>query len=523
MTAAVPQHNSALKEIQTVVRHTSVYGVGNIIAKVLGFLLLPVYTRYLNPRDYGLLEILDLSMSLFGMFLAMGLGPALLRSYAAADSEQEKRSVLSTGFLFAAVTGLATFCLGVGFIGPVSSIVLGPDVPSKYLLLAFIAFALSYIAAPTRFYFRALEASGTLVFVDTISSFCILGLNILFIAGLKIGPAGILWSSILADVGWMVLWAVVFYRIGFHYSRSHLRELLRFGLPLIFSNLAMFVLNFADRFFLQHLRSLEVVGLYAVGYKFGFMVNYLFVQPFVVMWQSRMYAIESHPEANAIFAQIFALYSALLTWVALGLALLTPEILRLMVDAKFFGAGSVAPVVGLAYVVCGVGLYVQTGMFLAGRTKLIGVISAVTAPLSLGINYVLIKYFGMAGGAWATLISFLIIGAGSYWFSQRVHPLGLPIRRVALTMALATALYLAGSRLSVRSSVDVPLKLAMLGAFPVMLWQFRIVSHAEKAILRAARDKARGKLARYAGAALRRSEPVMLRQPRYPRRDGGST
>src|SRR4051794_36113817 len=51
-------------EIQTAVRHTAVYGVGSIVIKVLSFLMLPFYTHYLTPADYGVLEILDLSMSL---------------------------------------------------------------------------------------------------------------------------------------------------------------------------------------------------------------------------------------------------------------------------------------------------------------------------------------------------------------------------------------------------------------------------------------------------------------------------
>ena len=67
------QTGSVAAEIQTAVRHSAVYGLGAVLAKVLGFLLLPVYTRYLGPNDYGVLELLDVSMSLLGMFLNMGI------------------------------------------------------------------------------------------------------------------------------------------------------------------------------------------------------------------------------------------------------------------------------------------------------------------------------------------------------------------------------------------------------------------------------------------------------------------
>jgi hypothetical protein len=73
--------DNILQEIRTAVRHMAVYGAGNIMVKALGFLMLPFYTRYPSPKDYGVLEILDLSMSVFALVLNMGLTPAFLRVF----------------------------------------------------------------------------------------------------------------------------------------------------------------------------------------------------------------------------------------------------------------------------------------------------------------------------------------------------------------------------------------------------------------------------------------------------------
>src|SRR5689334_11004381 len=119
---------SVTKEVQTAVRHGAVYGVGNMLIKVLGFVMLPFYTHYLNPRDYGVLEILDLSMSMLGMFLNMGMTAALLRCYTAASGAEEKRKAVSTAFLFVAATGLFTFIAGFKLIAPASAMLVGPEV-----------------------------------------------------------------------------------------------------------------------------------------------------------------------------------------------------------------------------------------------------------------------------------------------------------------------------------------------------------------------------------------------------------
>src|SRR5215469_10072550 len=99
MLETAQQPNTTLREIGTAVRHSAVYGLGNILAKAFGFLMLPLYTHYLTPSDIGLFEIMDLSISLFGMVLQMGIAPALLRSYAAAPSLGEKNKAVSTVFI----------------------------------------------------------------------------------------------------------------------------------------------------------------------------------------------------------------------------------------------------------------------------------------------------------------------------------------------------------------------------------------------------------------------------------------
>ena len=93
------------------------------------------------------------------------------------------------------------FLLSLGFVRPVSAFVFGPTVSSKYLLLSFSSFILGYIANLPRTYLRAREASGTFVLLDTLSILATLVMNVVFIAALKIGLAGILWSGLLVNIG----------------------------------------------------------------------------------------------------------------------------------------------------------------------------------------------------------------------------------------------------------------------------------------------------------------------------------
>jgi O-antigen/teichoic acid export membrane protein len=500
MMIETEQHkNALLGEIVTAIRHGVVYGLGSVVAKALGFLMVPFYTRHLSPQDYGALEILDLSMSVVGMLLNGGMTTALLRYYSAGPTLSEKNKAVSTALLFALIIGALTFAAGVPMIPRVSSLLLGPGIPSTYLLMAFSSLILAYIANVPRTYLRALEASTAFVTVDTASLVLMLVLNIYFIAVLKIGVVGILLSSVIgAALNAIILSVWTIRKTGLGFSRWLFEHMMGFGLPLIFSNLALFTLNFADRFFLKAFQSLDVVGIYAVGYKFGYMLNYLIHQPFFVMWQGRMYEIHKQPDHRVIFGQIFILYSLLLTYAGLALAIFSPEIVHFMVGPSFSQSAQVIPVVTLAYVFCGIGYFNQLGMFLSHRTRIIGILSIGAAVLNLGLNYVLIQKAGMMGAAWATLVSFAVMAVASFICSQRVYRLPLAGGRAMMALGVAIALYLISVNwMPANLALTVLAKCCLLIAYPVFLWKGRILAPSEVSTLRLMKENALAKSGLY--------------------------
>ena len=459
-------------EIATALRHSFVYGVGGVLVKGVGFFLLPLYTHYLSPPDYGLLEVLEVSISLLAMFLNMGVTAALLRYYGAAETESQKRKVVGSIFLFSLALSAVVFLGGSLMARPATTLLLGAGVPTIYLFLAFSAFLIAYIANVPYTTLRAKEASVTITALDIGTALGMILLNIYFIAFLKASVMGMLLSRLIINtinIAVLIKWTSRELFGGMDWSL--LRRVIGFGAPLVFSNLTMFTLNFSDRFFLQRFQSLEIVGIYSVGYKFGYMLNFLLLQPFNMMWQTRMYIVHRRPDHVKVFSQVFVLYSALLIFAGLGMAVFGPELMARMVDSRYAAGVAVIPVVSLSYVFLGVGYYLQLGMFLASRTGLVGIVSTVAAAINLAANYFLIMHFGMMGAAWATVLGFLAVAAGSYYYSQRVCPLHLPVYRMARALAVAGAVYLI-SRVLPASSLPIALllKSALIATFPVLLW-----------------------------------------------------
>src|SRR5262249_15105260 len=118
----------------------------------------------------------------------------------------------------------------------------------------------------------------------------------------------------------------------------------------------------------------------------------------------------------------------------------------------------------------GTGYYLQLGMFLTSRTGLIGIVSLVATALNLSANYFLIIHFGMIGAAWATVIGFLTIAVGSYFCSERVSRLELPVGRVARVLGVAAAVYLLARFLPSPLASMLLIKCALVAGFPGLLW-----------------------------------------------------
>ena len=76
--------------VKNIARHSLIYGVADILNRSIGFLLIPLYTHYLTPADYGTLELLDLTSYIVGMLAAMGVSNSVVRFYYE-FSDQEKK------------------------------------------------------------------------------------------------------------------------------------------------------------------------------------------------------------------------------------------------------------------------------------------------------------------------------------------------------------------------------------------------------------------------------------------------
>ncbi|MCZ6801160.1 MAG: oligosaccharide flippase family protein, partial [Nitrospirae bacterium] len=269
-------------------KHSAIYGAGQVLSRLASFLLLPVYTSYLRPGDYGVIAILDIVGNMLGILLAIAITAAVNRYHFEEKDEIKQSQVWWTGLTFLVITTTAIVVpLWLGR-ETLADLTLGSTVDHGefyYSLILPTFFFSSLVQLPSS-YLRIRKWSGTFVGITLVRLVFNIGLNVYFLAVLHLGITGILLGNLITEgLNALVLLAILCSNLrAYKFHLPLLGRLINFGGPLIITSLLATLMHGADRFLLRIFLDMEQVGVYSVAYTIGQGVNSLCLLPFTMIW-----------------------------------------------------------------------------------------------------------------------------------------------------------------------------------------------------------------------------------------------
>jgi len=425
-----------VKEISRLAKHSAIYGLSNVLGKAIGFLLIPLYTHYIHPADYGILELLDLSVNIIGMFVGMGLSSAVAKFYYDYSDLESRRKVVSSALFTMAFLSGVMVLLCWPFSSLIAGRVLGSETLSSYVRISLVTFALNSVLEIPLTYIRAREQSLFYCIVALIRLAVSLGLNIYFIVFLHLGILGILYSGLIVSTlvsVYLVFWCIRDAGICLDFKMA--KAMILFGAPLILNSLGMFVINFGDRFVLKSTASLADVGVYSLGYKIGMgMMSFLVGQPFFLIWSVRRYGLVKEENGLDKYGQVFLFYMLLLLVLWLGLCAFSQEMMLVLAPPEYRGAGIIMPLIALGYLFREMSDFFRGAFMIKNKTHMIGTITIVVSIYCV-INYLIFipLYHGM-GAAIATVSTFVFMALINGYFAVRIMPLNYNLKRIFILL-----------------------------------------------------------------------------------------
>ena len=238
--------------------------------------------------------------------------------------------------------------------------------------------------------FRVEERSVAFVSASLANIFLTIGATLLLVVALDEGPIGVIVGNFIGTLAVYVV--LVGYRreqLGLEFDRGLLREMNRFGVPLVPTALFLWVTNFSDRLFLVRLADTTEVGLYSVGVRIA-SAMVLLLTAFRLAWPAFAYSIDDDREARRTYAYVLTYLVALTTWVATGLALLSPWIVDWIAAPAFAESSRVVGPLAFSAVAFGAYIVVAIGVGRAKRTQFNWVVTGAAAAVNIALNLLLI-------------------------------------------------------------------------------------------------------------------------------------
>jgi O-antigen/teichoic acid export membrane protein len=408
-------------------KNISVYSFGNLLSKGVMFLLLPLYTRVLQPADYGKLELVYLIGSILSMLYGLRVELGYNRIYFSSTDAAFRKSLFATGQLFSLCCGIVLSLLIFSNTGWFASVIFEFPEGALYLRLIAIVTTLEVLTHIPMNNLRIRHKAKRYVAFNVIRLILVTSLTVYFVAFMRIGVTGVLLAKIIGDI---TVLALLQYETRKEYSMAfvadQLKMMLAFSVFLIPSNLSALVLNMSNRYFLQEYQTLEDVGLYSLGAKLAGIIPFLFTEPVKQAFGPYLFEQINEPaKCKSTLADFSRVFFVGLAIVALAISMFSRELIEVMSDISYAGSHNVVFVLSVSYLFLGLSGIIVMGIHITKKTWVIAMIWPVSAASNILFNIWLIPMYGRMGAAYATLFSVVVIFFSYLVALRRLYPVRL--------------------------------------------------------------------------------------------------
>lgn len=412
--------------MKDLIKNFIIYGLGTAIGKFISVFLLPIYTAYFSPEDYGNLELILTCTSILGALGMMQIETSFQRFFYEYESE-EKKTLCTTALLatlfFSIVFVLIGFCLS-----PFVAHWLKMDGLTVLLMLSLVTVIPSNIVIILFVIFRFSEKPKLFTILNVTNILFTIALTILFVLVFDLGIRGVIYATLIASC---VIMLISFYLCRKSFSKKwemkQARQMLAFGLPQLPARIGSLSNSYINRFFIVGKFSVYTLGLFSLGLRIASMM--LMVQTAMQLaWLPYMYKMVKTDDDHKARLRIHVkrIISAILLLCAL-ISLFSKEIVLLLSNKEYLDAYKVVGAISLSYALYVFKDLVDIGVNIMKKTEYTSYIFFVATFLNILFIYLVPQSWGILGISLAMMASNLILFALTLWVSEKLYRINHPI------------------------------------------------------------------------------------------------
>lgn len=473
---------------------TAIYGLPSIVGRLLNYLLVPLHTTYFSTDSFGVIVVMYSYVSFLVVMLTYGMETSYFRFFSKDHPEKEK--VYSTVMISLISTTSLFIGISVLFASQIAEFLMYPDNEEFIIWFAFIV-GLDAISSIPLAKLRIQNKASRFAAINFASILVNIGLNVFWVGYCipnaaeghsnflidtfytdQIGVGYVFLANLFATLTKFLLLSPQLFKINLQFSRKLMRQLLKYGSPLLIASLAIIVNENADKVMLKWMLSPSIgeenadaiVGIYGGCYKLSIIIS-LFIQAFRYAAEPFFFSQEKEKNSREIYAGIMKYFVIICAFIFLAVSL-NLDILQYFLGREEYRVGlGVVPILLFANIFLGIFYNLSIWYKLGEKTTFAAYIAVFGAIITIGLNFVLIPLYSYFGSAWATLACYLSMVVVSYLFGQKYYPIHYPLKKIFFYLFFALGLYFIANYFS------IPYGITQFVVHSILLLVFAVVAY----------------------------------------------
>jgi len=471
-----------LSNIKLTLKTTIIYSLGNLSSKLVGFILIPLYTSHLATQEYGIYGILEAISQISIALLGLGLYTAFYRWYWDKEFADKKKSMFFTVIVFVALFSVALVFLLSRF-SLQSSLFLFDTSQYRYLInIMLVNTALEAVliipATLLRLQQKAIQYSSTYL----VKFLTIMALSVYFIKYQNHKVEGIYEAQIIGNlIYFLILLKFIIKNIEFKFSTFLLKGMLKYSIPLIFSSIISVLLTMTDRFAIKFLGTLSDVGIYSLGFKAANTIKVLIVASLNMAIWPIIFKMMDDPKNKRFYSKLMTYITYFVAMIVIGVSFFGKEIIKVLAkNVDYWEAYKIIPIISFSILFGMLKDISLIGLHITKKTRIIATLIFYTFIINLILNVGFISLFGIMGAAISTCLAQIILFIMVYNKSQKEYFIPFEIRKILVIIIVSIVLMLL-STLSNNLHVllRIIIKTLLLVSFPIILYFLNFYEEVE--------------------------------------------
>ena len=421
-----------MNPLKKLASQTAIYGLSSVVGRLLNYLLVPLYTRYFLPAEYGVVTELYAYVAFLVVMLTYGMETAFFRF----SKKEETTKVYSTTLISLLISSVVF----VGLIFLNSSAIsqwLGYANHPEYIQFFALIIGMDAVASISFAKLREQDKAMRFAFIRIVNIMINIGLNLYFIVYQEYGIAYIFIANLVASVITLIMLFPQMINSSWVFDKKLWKKMMIYALPLLIAGLAGMTNETIDRILLKHLlpntdMAASELGLYGAFYKLS-IIMILFIQTFRFAAEPFFFAQEKEGNSRKIYADVLKYFTIIMAFIFLGVTIFY-DVIKGFLGSEYHDDRGFLVVSILLLANLFLGIYYNLSIWykLTEKTKYGAYLSIFGAIITLSLNFTLIPVLGFVGCAWATLVCYFSMTVASYYLGKRHFSVPYQVKRIAL-------------------------------------------------------------------------------------------